>query len=151
MPLSNLSYIKNRLAKNIAKGGSLVVTLSTVTGGTLNASTGAFVGGTETVYSGTMQALAIEEVPRSVLRQYQEIQAGDLIVDCQANPQVCIYPGQPQSGMLSLSGLAQAGLQFQFNGRLYVQAQIGEDLADIWALTVEGVQLMGGLLLRRQT
>lgn len=155
MPLSNLSFIKSRLAQNVAgRGSSLIVTWVNVTGGTLNESTGAYVGGVENHYSGVLTAIAVEEVPRYVLRQYQEIQAGDLIVDCGPDPAVTIYPGQDvylNSGTAPLADLAKSGVQFEFNGRLYVQKKIGDDLADIWSLTVQGVPLLGGLLLTRQT
>jgi hypothetical protein len=110
------------------------------------------VGGEESVFSGVMTALAVEEVPRAVLRQYQEIKAGDLIVECQPSPEVAVYPGQTlTSGTMPLSALGTSGLQFQFNGRLYVQATIGDDLAGIWNLTVQNVPMVGGLLLRLQT
>jgi hypothetical protein len=151
---SNLSFIKSRMAQTIALGGrgsALVVTWSGVTGGELNPSTGAMVGGEETIYSGVMPVIALEEVPRSVLRQFQEIQAGDLIVDCLPDPMVTVWgPSWGGSGVVPLSSLSGQGVQFQWQGKVYAQQKVGEDLASIWALVVSGVNLAGGMLLRRQ-
>ena len=151
----NLSLMKNRLAQTVAgRGSALIVTWTEISGGELNESTGALVGGVENAYSGVMTAIAVEEVPRMVLRQYQEIQAGDLIVECAPDPVVTVYPGQAaytNSGTLRLATIAGNGVQFLFNGRLYVQAKIGEDLAGLWNLTVQNVPVLGGMLLRRQT
>lgn len=153
MPMmGSLGFLKNRLAKNIrGRGTALVVFWSSIEGGELNPSTQAMVGGTETYYSGTLTALAVQTIPRESLRQFQEIQTGDLIVDCQPDPEVFIYPGQSISGCVPLSAIADSGVQFLYNGNLYVQADVGEQLASIWSLIVEGVPLMDGILLRRQT
>lgn len=144
--------IKARLAQTVAgRGTVLTVYWETALGGALNPSTGALTGSAVTLFSGTLTALAVETVPSYALRQFQEIQTGDLIVDCQPDPQVTLCAGQSISGTLPLSSLADSGVEFEFNGRLYAQAKITDKLADIWALTVQGVPVLGGLLLRRQT
>ena len=153
--MQNLSLVKNRIARMVGQTGSaLIVTWTGTTGGVLNPSTGALAGGVETPYSGIMTAIAVQEVPRTVLRQFQEIRAGDLIVDCLPDPAVTILGSGvwgPGSGVVPLSSLAEQGVQFIWNGQLYAQAKIGEGLADIWGLVVGNVNLCGGMLLRRQT
>lgn len=158
---SNLSFIKTRMAQTLSavnpeggggRGTALTLFWTVTEGGELNPSTGALVGGTPTIYSGTMSAIAVQEIPRNVLRQYQEIQAGDLIVDCLPDPDVTVFAEQsPISGTIPLSVLANSGVQFMWNEDLYVQKQVGENLASIWALTIEGVELTSAILLRRQT
>lgn len=159
--MPNLSFIKNRIAKTMAapspcggggNGTPLLVTWRSVSGGTYNPSTGAMVGGSETIYSGTLSALVAEAPPKTVLRQFQEIQAGDLIVRTGPNAVVDVFPNQsPVSGCWPLQALANSGVRFFYNNTWYAQASIGEDLANIWNLVFQGVPLMGGLLLRRAT
>src|ERR1700723_441676 len=84
--------------------GALTVQWNLITGGSVDPVTGAQIGGVETPLSGTLTAIACEEAGRTVLRQFQEIKAGDLCVDLQPLPQIALFPGQIQSGVMPLSG-----------------------------------------------
>ena len=134
-----------------APGGCLGLVWNRLSGGTLNPSTNAMVGATETVLSGTLVAVAVEENVRSVLRQYSEIVAGDLVVTLTGDPQVVLGQGQPLSGTLPLSGVAAFGPLFYWNGNQYSQKAVSEDLRSLWNESVAGVVLTRGILLRRNT
>ena len=135
-------------------GGVLLVSWNQITGGGVEPVSGAQIGGVETPMSGTLPAIAVEENARTVLRQFQEIQAGDLIVDLPPNPQIVLFLGQAQSGVLPLSGVAPCGPRFQWAGNpgvQYVQANVGEKLGAAWNVAVQGVPLSATILLRRAT
>ena len=133
-------------------GTQLVVHWVNRTGGTLDEITGYIVGATETPLSGVVQALGVQETPKYVLRQFQEIQAGDLIVDLSADPIVEIFPGQQvQSGTVALVDLKSQGVRFEWLGRLYSQQDLGKDLAEAWSVVVGGTKMVDTLLLRRET
>jgi hypothetical protein len=147
--MSRLAFVKNRIAGTVAgRGSALMVEWREVSG--VPDELGAF-DGTTTVYSGVLNALAVEEGARTALRQYQEIQVGDLIVDVPADPQVTLYAGQDQSGVVALAALAGKGPRFQWNGQWYSQKELGEELRDLWQLRVQNVNLMATLLLRKAT
>ncbi len=169
--MSDLSRIKFAAAKILAREGSapltaamdaageaprgvLTVLWSVVTGGTPDAVTAALIGGVETPLSGTLAAVGVEEGARSVLRQFQEIETGDLIVDLLPNPTILLFPGQAQSGVVALADVANQGARFLWPGNpglRYVQAGVGEKLASAWSVAVQGVPLSGTILLRRAT
>lgn len=130
-------------------GGSLTVLWSVATGGVLNPSTGAMVGAVVTPYSGTLAAITVEEGVRSVVRTYTEIGVGDLIVTLAGVPLVELCPGQPVSGTLPLSGVAAFSPRFQWQGNMYVQAQVTEDLRTLWTEAIGGVPITLGILLKR--
>jgi hypothetical protein len=169
--MSNRSYIKFASAKLMheqgrvpltaamdAAGqtppGALTVYWNLVLGGAAEPVTGAAINGTEYALSGTLPGIVSEEAGRSVVRQFQEIMAGDLIVDLPPNACVTLFPGQVQSGVQPLSGVAPYGPRFGWAGnpgQLYVQAGVGETLGAAWNVAPQGVALSGTLLLRKAT
>jgi hypothetical protein len=96
----------------------------------------------------------VEEQAKSVLRQFQEILAGDLIVDLAPDAVVTLGPGQGQSGVVPLRSLALLGPRFELPanpGVLYAPATVGEKLGALWSVSVQGVPVSNTLLLRRST
>lgn len=132
-------------------GGCLTVRWTVSSGGTLNTSTGAYVGAVETVLSGTLSAIAVEENARSVVRQYAEIGVGDLIVTLAGEPVVELFAGQSVSGTLALADIVDYAPQFSWNGKSYQQSQVTDDLRTLWTEAVAGVVLSQGILLKRAT
>ena len=128
-------------------GGTLTVLWTLRTGGVLNPSTGALVGATETLNSGTLLAVAVEEPARTVLRQFAEIAVGDLLVTLMGEP--CVVRADGTS--LPLSGVAAYDPWFVWQGREYSQKEISTQLRTLWNDGVQGVKLSSGLLLRRNT
>jgi hypothetical protein len=124
--------------------GTLGVYWLTSTGGTRNPSTGGMIGATETLNSGTLTAIGVEEPARTVLRQFAEIAVGDLLVTLRGDPQVLTA-----GGAVPLSGIANPW--FVWSGREYSQKDMSNDLRTLWSESVQGVRLSSGLLLRRNT
>ncbi len=142
------SFVKHRLELALARNGTPVpVYWSELEGGTTDPLTGAVVGGVETPVSGVIRAFGAEEPPRAVLRQYQEIQAGDLILDVADNAYVTL----PDGSTVLLDDLSGKGVRLEWGGQLYVQKEIGEDLASAWNVIVQGQRIGRTLLLRRAT
>jgi len=88
----------------------------------------------------------VQEAGRSSVRQFNEVEVGDLILD---------FPGDAAIDPPSLaasSGAASArDLVFVVNGKPYVAKQIGEKLAQTWDVTVQGKQLFRTVLVRVAT
>ncbi len=131
--------------------GVLTVYWNQNTGGQLNPSTGATVGGQETLWSGTLPAVAVEEGARTVLRQFSEIAVGDLLVTLPGTPVVTLFPGQMDSGTLPLEALADWQPWFEWQGRRYAQKNMSAELRGLWSEAVSGQVIAQGLLLRRAT
>lgn len=141
-------------AAGLPPPGALIVYWNLITGGAKEPVSGALIGGVETPLSGTMPGIVCEEAGRSVLRQFQEIMAGDLIVDIPPCALIALFPGQVQSGVQPLSGVITQGVRFGWAGnpgQLYVQAGVGEKLGAAWNVAPQGVPLSGTLLLRKAT
>jgi hypothetical protein len=77
----------------------------------------------------------VQEVGTSRVRQFNEVEVGDLILD---------FPGDA-----SIDGLRD--LVFVVNGKSYVVKQIGEKLAQFWDVTVQGRQFFRTVLVRVAT
>lgn len=153
---SRLPFIKQRLALNLAGAQSvasdLLVCWTETTGGTLDAGTGGVIGGDVVHLSGTTRAFGHESEPKSVLRRFTEIEAGDLILDLAPNPLVAVFPGQGLlSGTVALDALADKGLRYVWNGRYYVAKEVSPELQMAWDAYVGNVQLHRTLVLRRET
>ena len=88
----------------------------------------------------------VQDAGRSSVRQFNEVEVGDLILD---------FPGDAAIDPPSLaasSGAASArDLVFVVNGKPYVAKQIGEKLAQTWDVTVQGKQLFRTVLVRVST
>jgi hypothetical protein len=96
-----------------------------------------------------LRAFGQEEAARSVLRQYLEIQEGDVILD--VDPGGLITLLSPLSGTTTLDAIAANGVRFEWDGKLYAQAKIGEKLAQKWSVIVANQRLYRTLLLRPAT
>jgi hypothetical protein len=151
--MTNLSFIKHRVelhlngSVNVTGGTDVPVFWQEFQGGSVDAVTGAVVDGVEVPMSGTIRAFGKQEPPRSFLRQFAEIQAGDLIVDVPADGVIAVSPG----GTTTLDAIKNKGVRFQWGDQLYVQAEVGEALAECWNAIVQGQRLGRTLLLRRAT
>ena len=88
----------------------------------------------------------VQDAGRSSVRQFNEVEVGDLILD---------FPGDAAIDPPSLaasSGAASArDLVFVVNGKPYLAKQIGEKLAQTWDVTVQGKQLFRTVLVRVAT
>jgi hypothetical protein len=160
---SNLAFIKHRLrlklqgAVDQTGGSDVFVYWTEVTGGSADPVTGAVVGGVETPVSGVLRAFGAEEPARTVLRQFSEIKAGDLILDIDPDGLVNLFPqqvladGHQLSGTITLDNIADKGVRFEWGGQVYDQAQVGEELARAWNVIIGNQRLGRTLLLRRAT
>ena len=88
----------------------------------------------------------VQDAGTSSVRQFNEVEVGDLILD---------FPGDAAIDPPSLaasSGAASArDLVFVVNGKPYLAKQIGEKLAQTWDVTVQGKQLFRTVLVRVAT
>jgi hypothetical protein len=151
---TRVPFIANRIAVGIGgtSGSDVTVLWVNVAGVvTTDAGTGALVGGTQTPMSGTMRCFGLEEAGQSVVRTFQEIQVGDLILDVVPQVTVSIFPGQIQSGVVALDSLAEDGLRFLWRNRMYAQRKVGDGLAAAWEAVMGNVALHRTLLLRKAT
>ena len=98
-----------------------------------------------------LRAFGVQEPARTVLRQYQEIKVGDVLLDMAPAGLVELLPAQPISGVVRLRDISHKGVRFQWGGQLYAQAEIGEALASAWDAIVQNQRLSRTLLLRRAT
>jgi hypothetical protein len=154
---TNLDFVEYRMrlrlrgTVNLTGATDVVVNWTQVEGGTADPITGALVGGVQTPVSGVIRALGAEEPARTVLRQYAEIQAGDVILEVNPHGLVELLPDQPLSGLVSLDDISDQGVRFEWGGRQYAQAEIGEALAQAWNVIIANRKLYRTLLLRRAT
>jgi hypothetical protein len=153
---TNLAFVKHRLQLRLNGNGvdttgasDVIVYWVEAAGGQLDEITGAQIGAAETPVSGVLRAFGQEEPARSVLRQYLEIQEGDVILD--TDPDGLITLLSPLSGSTTLDAVAAKGVRFQWDGKLYVQAKIGEKLAQKWSVMIADQRLYRTLLLRPAT
>lgn len=154
--MTNLAFVKHRLQLHLngsgvdSLGGSdVIVYWVEAAGGELDEITGATIGGTETPVSGVLRAFGHQEPARSSLRQYLEIQEGDVILDLDPDGSITLLP--PSSGTTTLDAIADKGVRFQWDEKLYVQARVGEKLSQKWSVLVANQRLHRTLLLRLAT
>jgi|SRR5580658_1708740 hypothetical protein len=145
-------WVSNRIAKNVAAQGTPVTVVWTVTtGGTPDPATGGILNGVQMRLSGVLNAFGMIEPPQSVVRTFQEIQTGDLILDMGPYPQVNLFTGQLQSGVVALDSLDTLGAQFVWGGQVFAQQKIGAELAAAWDAVLFNVPMARTILLRRAT
>jgi len=146
----NVAFQRHRMRRNLLLEGSpLTVIWCEESGGFVDEPTGATISGTRTVLSGTLHGFVQEEPARSVVRQFGEIQTGDLIVDVLPDAEVSLFEGQTQSGTVALTALDEP--RFALHGRQYSQAKVGGELDALWDATLGGEKMERTLLLRRAT
>lgn len=121
---SRVGFILNRMQVNIAgKGVGVTLRWTTFSGGRKDAGTGAIINGTPTPQTlGPIQALMHAAEAKSVLRQFVEIEAGDIILD--------FPPDAPLDG--------KDNLRFVVNGQDYEQKKLGGKLAKMWDMNIAG-------------
>lgn len=147
-------YAKKRIQLAVlgrGKSSTIGVLWSDFGNGAPDGVTGALLGN-ETPLSGTMRGF-IHEVSAAVkLRQFAEIQTGDVMVDLDPAASVAVYDGQVLvSGTVPLDSLSAGGVRFQVDGQLFTQADIGEELASAWNVIFADQQLVRTILLRKAT
>jgi hypothetical protein len=84
----------------------------------------------------------VQEAGRSSVRQFNEVEVGDLILD---------FPGDASLPEVGGQRSEVRDLVFVVNGKPYVAKQIGEKLAQSWDVTVQGKQLFRTVLVRVAT
>lgn len=143
---SRIGFIQNRIrvaAGALGPAGDLVVFWTERLAGQEDPVTGGWVGDVE-VLSGTLRAICHEEPARAVVRQFAEIQTGDLIADI---PDDTI---QTLSGTVGLDYALERGARFLWAGRFYTVKEVGDGLDAAWDAVVGGRRLMRTLLLRKE-
>lgn len=119
--------------------------------GTPDPVTGALVGGVQTELSGTLPGFIHEVSAATNLRQFAEIQTGDVIVDMDPDAVIAIAPGQLISGTIGLDDIADSGVRFLIDGNYFTQKGIGEELAQAWNAVFADQKLIRTIALRRAT
>jgi hypothetical protein len=84
----------------------------------------------------------VQDAGRSSVRQFNEVEVGDLILD---------FPGDAALPEVGSQRSEVRDLVFVVNGKPYVAKQIGEKLAQTWDVTVQGKQLFRTVLVRVAT
>lgn len=149
---SNAAFIQQRINQNLSSSGTqLVVRWGEVAGGTVDVGTGALLGGTEQLISGTLMAFVHTTEPKGALRQHMEIEAGDLICDLAADPVIALCLGQPLSGTVTLASVKQKGPKFYLDDEVYSPAPLGESLPKTWDARIAGRKLHTTIVLRKAT
>lgn len=149
---SRLGFILEREALHLADAGSdVLLRWVEVTGGWLDAGSGALVSGVSQPMSGIMKGHGMIEPARSVERRYAEIQTGDLILDVASDPDVTLCGGLPTSGVVKFADIEAWQPRFEYGGRFYVQSKVGQELNATWDVVVANRKVGQTLLLRLAT
>ena len=153
---TRFGYCQARAALALRGAGSGANTIEVrwveVSGGTVDPGTGGRVGGTRTAKSGTLRALALQEPPTTVVRNYAEVEAGDLLLDTDAAGTVEISgTGVVPAPTTTLDALAALGPVFVYCGRSYSQKKVGAALSAAWDVASSGQKLFRTILLRPET
>lgn len=132
---TSLPYLRRRMALRMQRRGTSIrldwVTLANVQEDpTTSAKLGTATPQTETV-NGFFNYM---NIAHSNVRQFEEIEDGDAIIDIPAN--------------IVIEG--REGLAFTIDGQVWVQKRVGEKLAQHWEVH-QGQRLYRTLLLRKQT
>jgi len=84
----------------------------------------------------------VQDAGSSSVRQFNEVEVGDLILD---------FPGDAALPEVRSQRSEVRDLVFVVNEKHYVAKQIGEKLAQTWDVTVQGKQLFRTVLVRVAT
>jgi hypothetical protein len=146
-------YAKKRIElalKGQGKSSTIQVVWTDMSGGAVDDVTGAVQGGDETELSGTLPGFIHRVGAETKLRQFAEIQTGDMMLDVDPAAEVAVFDGQVLvSGTIGLDAVAQKGVRFLVDGQWFTQAEIGEDLAAAWNVIFADQRLIRTILLRK--
>ncbi len=155
--MTGLDFIKYRMdlrlrgTVNQTPADDVWVRWVEIEGGTLDPVTGALLSGVQTPASGVLRALGIEEPGRSVVRNFAEIKAGDLILETDAAGTVTLPDGTEPVGRTTVCLDDIDTPRFLWAGHWYVQKEVGEGLAAAWNEVIGNQRLMRTMLLRKAT
>lgn len=122
---------------NLAVRGVLVMLeWVTYTGGTVDPGTNAIVGGVTTPMTGGPYSAFMHQMEaKSALRQFVEIEAGDIVID--------LPRAAPIDGLQNL--------RFLVNGNKYEQKELGGRLSMAWDVVIAGNRTVRTVLLKLAT
>ena len=140
----------NEIARELHQNGTPILLQwnAVIQGATPDPVDGSLPAAAQVAQAKTLPAFVhqVQDAGRSSVRQFNEVEVGDLILD---------FPGDAAIDPPSLaasSGAASArDLVFVVNGKPYVAKQIGEKLAQTWDVTVQGKQMFRTVLVRVAT
>lgn len=134
---SNYKAFKSRLLSRMAQlGTEITLNWVTVTGATIDETTGAKVGGTVRRQSETVKGYVhFPEIATRTVQMFAEIEAGDIIVDV---PPDTIIEGRDR-------------LTFSINGEQWTQKKVGTQLSKAWDTVFLNARFCRTLLLRKAT
>jgi len=134
--MTNLPFILSRMELKLAESGTAVaLRWIEYSGGFADPATGANISGVAMNMSGVLNGFIYDVLPKQIVRSFQEIEAGDLILE--------VLPDAPIDGKI--------GLRFIVGGQQYVQKDVGSKLSTAWDAIVQGQKLFRVLLLRKDT
>lgn len=138
------------------KSSDVMVLWSDYPGGEPDAVTGAELGGTGREWSGTMTGLVHQVAAETKLRQFSEIQVGDVLLDIDPAAQVCMLGYTTlASGTMLVSGTITLdtldGVRFLIDNTTYTEAELGEELAQAWEVLSGNQRMIRTLHLRVAT
>ena len=138
--------VLNEIARELNQNGTeILLQWNTLSGGTLpdpvdgTVPAAALVPQTKTLPAFVHQ---VQDAGTSRVRQFNEVEVGDLILD---------FPGDAALSEVGGQRSEVRDLVFVVNGKPYVAKQIGEKLAQTWDVTVQGKQLFRTVLVRVAT
>ncbi len=142
---TRIGFALNRALVNIGvRGTNWMLTWVTYAGGKIDPGTNAIVGGTPTAQSmGPVAGLVHLAEAKSVLRQFVEIEVGDVIVDFP--PYVTI------DGLANLRFYMVDSNGNRVDDQTYEQKELGGKLAKAWDLVVAGNMTVRTVLLSKAT
>jgi len=142
---SRIGFVANRIGVNLALNGTpiVVVWAQPLPGAPVDAGTGAQA---SVNCSGVMNVFGHVAPLTNQVRQFTEIQGGDLLLDVAPTPLVTVFPGQPVSGVVALDDLDTP--RFQWGDQWYAAQRVGEGLISVWDARQNGVSLHRTLALR---
>lgn len=133
--MTNIGFIRHRIALKIGgtEGVTVVLRWKDRTGFTLDTSTGAKVGGTVTDREGVLKCQVLHDLSRTSLRNYQELQEGDIALD--------LPPDTDLSG--------KGELKFEVAGQTYEQRKLPRQIEASLDVIYADVKLGSLLVLKR--
>ena len=138
--------VLNEIARELNQNGTeILLQWNTLLGGTLpdpvdgTVPAAALVPQTKTLPAFVHQ---VQDAGTSRVRQFNEVEVGDLILD---------FPGDAALSEVGGQRSEVRDLVFVVNGKPYVAKQIGEKLAQTWDVTVQGKRMFRTVLVRVAT